>query len=144
MAALLAHALPVLLALLDPRVAAYVGAALAGHPEFGAQLEAIGQRESRLKRLGVHAGDAGASRAVWTDAVRAGLVDPRCQPYEPGEWSTRGSFGTMAGYTLHHLGRCLPPWVLDLPLPAAVASTRRAHDPRCDQVRGCRRWRDGS
>lgn len=133
-----------LAAILDPRVAAYVGATLAGHPEFGARLEHICDRESVGKWCTftrIHVGDAGASRAVWRNAVRAGVVDPECQPYEPGEWSTRGSYGTMAGFTLHHLpGRCWPPWVLDVPLVAAIAATRRAYAPSCARAPACLSW----
>lgn len=130
-------------ALLDPAVAAYVGAAIAGHPSFGPQLHVICLRESRgaCEPTGVHEGDAGASRSVWRHAVARQLVDPACQPDRPGVWSTRGAYGTMAGYTLHHLGACLPPEVLDVALVAAVAATRRAHGWQCDHVGACRRWR---
>lgn len=134
----------ILAATLDPLVAAHLGAAMAGHPEFGPQLEAIGRRESCLRLVGIHPGDAGRSRAVWTDAVRAGLVDPQCQPYRAGAWSTRGSFGTMAALTVVHIGvPCMPYWSIDIPIVAAFAATRRAHARRCSQVLGCRQWRDG-
>lgn len=127
---------------LDPTLAPYVGAALAGEPSFGPHLARICMRESQGLPIGVHPDDAGRSRQVWTDAVRAGLVDPTCQPHERGAWSTRGIAGTMAAYTVHHLpGRCWPPEVLDLPLVAAFAATRRATHPRCRQVRACRHWR---
>lgn len=131
-----------LAAIIDPWTAAHVGAALAGRPEWGPDLVRIARRESQLRAIGIHPGDAGNSRSVWLAAVRVGWLDPQCQPYERGAWSTRGVAGTMAAFTLHHLRvPCLPPWVLDVPLVAAVAATLRAHDPRCGQVLGCRRWR---
>ena len=129
-------------AALDPRLAIPIGAWWAGHPEWAPELERICARESNLRPVGIHPEDAGRSAAVWRAAVRVGWVDPTCQPYRPGAWSTRGIAGTMAALTVHHLGPCMPPWVIDLPLLAAVAATRRAHHRRCTQVLGCRTWRD--
>lgn len=134
----------ILTVILDPRIASFVGATLAGYPAFGPQLLAICEREGPggCERIGVHLGDAGASRSVWRNAARVGLLDPDCQPDAPATWSTRGSYGTMAGYTLHHLpGRCWPAWVLDVPLVAAFASTRRAHHPACYRAPACMAWR---
>lgn len=131
-----------LTAVLDPRLAIPLGAALAGHPEWAPELERICARESNLQPIGIHPEDAGRSLAVWREAVRVGWVDPACQPHRHHAWSTRGIAGTMAALTVHHVGTCLPPWVLDVPLVAAFAATRRAHDRRCGQVLGCRRWRD--
>lgn len=131
----------ILAALLDPTVASIVGATIAGHPSFAADLLRICERESHCTAIGVHAIDAGRSRAAWSGAVAVGWLDPRCQPHRRGAWSTRGAWGTMAAYTVVHLGVCVPPWVLDVPLVGAIAATRRAHHPRCDRAPSCRRWR---
>lgn len=129
-----------LAALLDPRTAAVVGATIAGHPGYAPQLVEICERESLCSAIGVHPDDAGRSRSAWAMAVGVGKLDPTCQPHRRHAWSTRGAYGTMAAFTVSHLGECLPPWVLDVPLLAAIAATRRAHAPECRQVRGCRRW----
>lgn len=105
---------------LDVRVASYLGASLAGAPEFGECLSEIAWRESRHELVSVHEGDAWMARRL-------------------GEgWSTRGVHGLVARYSL-------PPWwpwpaVLDVPLVSAVVATRRATSWRCRQVRGCVRW----
>lgn len=113
-----------LTAILDPRVASFVGAALAGHPDYGAQLERICTREAPHCRLrGVHEGDRWMERTL-------------------GEGNgTRGAWGTVAAFTVDHLPLGLrAAWWLDVPLLGAIAATRRAHAPACRLVRGCRRW----
>ncbi len=130
-----------LASILDPIAASYVGAALAGYPELAPQLVKICRRESHCTAIGVHAVDAGRSRAAWSDAVAVGWLDPSCQPHRRGAWSTRGAWGTMAAFTVVHLGRCVPPWVLDVPLVGAIAAARRAAHPACDRAPACRRWR---
>lgn len=132
----------ILAAVLDPRVASLVGATIAGHPTFAADLLRICERESHCTLVGVHAIDSGRSRAAWSGAVAVGWLDPSCQPHRPRAWSTRGAWGTMAAYTVHHLGTCVPAWALDVPLVAAIAATRRAHHDRCNTAPSCRRWRD--
>lgn len=125
----------------DPRAAAYVAALLVGEPDLGPRLEAICERESKCTIIGAHPDDAGQSRAVWTAAARTGKLDPRCQPHRARAWSTRGSFGTMAAYTVVHLpGTCWQPEALDIPILAAFASARRMKAPACRRVRGCRHW----
>lgn len=108
----------------DPVAATHTVAALRGHPELTEPMLRICGRESRWSHcgplVGVHRGDAKYSDSVWRNAVRAGHVDPDCQPNEPGQWSTHGTWGLMAGYQLHRLGiPCLPPRVLDWPLVSA-------------------------
>ncbi len=131
-------------ALLDPRLASYVGAALAGHPSYGAQLVEICERESGCTRIGVHRCDARRSSSAWRDAVgNMRALDPaRCEHHElaDGPWSTSGPWGAMRAYTLRWLPGCWPAWLLDVPAVGAFAATRRAHGPTCRQVHGCARW----
>lgn len=113
-----------LTAILDPRVASFVGAALAGHPDYGARLERICTREApRCQLRGVHEGDRWMERTL-------------------GEGNgTRGAWGTVAAFTVDHLPLGLrAPWWLDVPLLGAIAAARRAHAPACKRVRGCRHW----
>lgn len=128
-------------AVFDPRVAAHVGAALAGHPELGAVLERVCDRESDCELVSIHRGDARWSTWAWRTAIRSGRIDPRCQPLHDG-WSTRGAWGTMAAFTVVHTGLpCAPAWVLDIPLVGAFAAARRASHPDCNRYAACRRWR---
>lgn len=130
--------------MLDPVHASYVGAALAGHGDFGPTLVKICDRESAGKWCTftrVHAGDSAVSSRVWAKAARVGWLDPQCQPHEEGEYATRGVHGMMAGYSLRHLPRCTPPWVLDIPLVSAYVATVRAHSPMCERVPSCMSWR---
>lgn len=133
-----------LAALLDPRLASFVGATLAGHPTFGPQLLAICERESGCQLVGVHRCDAHRSRAAWADAVgNMRALDPaRCAHHElgAGPWATSGPWGAMRAYTLRWLPGCWPAALLDVPLVGAWAATRRAHGPLCQRVHGCHRW----
>jgi len=105
-------------------------------------LRAVCMRESRCKLIGVHSIDSRYSERVYRKAVAAGYLDPRCQQLSDGNWSTRGQHGMMAAYTLHHSGlKCLPPWVLDVPLFSAVLASLRASGKQCSRVKACRRWR---
>ena len=116
---------------LDVRLATLAGAALAGESDLGPVLVDVARRESSLRWVSVHLGDS-----RYSDAVR-----PRECPPGPG-WSTRGSHGAMAGYTVHHLPRALrcSPWVLDVPIVSAYACARRAASWRCRAHPRCRSW----
>lgn len=111
---------------LDPVASAHTAAQMVGEPGMEVELLRICRRESRCKRVGVHERDERFSSIVWRAAVRAGEVDPRCQPYRPGEWSSRGPWGLMAAYNLKWSGvPCLQPWALDVPLVSAVIAARK-------------------
>lgn len=117
--------------LLDVRVASHLGAALAGHPEFGGEIVAIARRESRLQLVSVHARDAAWSRAVRPEGCTG------------SGYATRGVHGQFAARALEHLPswcRCWPVLV-DVPLVSAYTATKRAKSKRCSQVLRCRSWR---
>ncbi len=126
--------------LLDVRWASLAAACFSGDCSLADRLVAIARRESNLELVSIHEQDRRWSRTAWRNAVRAGYLDPRCQPYHGG-WSTRGSFGTFAAYTVHHLGSCMPAWVLDLPLFGALAAVRRMRSRACGGSARCRSWR---
>lgn len=131
--------------ILDPRLAARVAALLVGEPELGDVLERVCTREApQCAIVGVHEGDRWMHASAWRMAVRSGDLDPqRCgwHRLDAGAWSTRGAFGTVAAFTVHHLGACVPPWVLDIPLVGALAAARRATAPACRRAPACRSWR---
>lgn len=131
---------------MPPVDASRVGAALAGYPELGPQLEAICRRESGCSYVGLHDLDARHGSAAWRNAVRVGWLDPqRCATHRRGEaarWSTTGAHGQLAAYSVRWLGLCAPPWVLRIPVVSAFAAARRAGSKRCGQVRRCASWRD--
>jgi hypothetical protein len=110
-------------ALIDVRLASHLGALLAGHPEFGPTASCIAWRESRHELVSVHEGDAWMERTLG-----------------PG-MSTRGAHGLVPTFSLPPWLHWAP-WLLDVPLFSAIATTRRAKAPRCGQVRGCLVWRD--
>jgi hypothetical protein len=117
----------------EPRLAAHAASFLVGAPELGEALENICERESHCKIVLSHVGDAWASRWVRPDEC-AGVH---------ANFSTWGSFGLMAGYSLHHLPepfQCSP-WILSLPLVSAYVAAKRSIAPRCRQVLRCRSWR---
>jgi hypothetical protein len=126
---------------LDPRAASHAAAALVGEPELGSVLERICDRESDCEAVSVHRLDSRWSSWAWRTAVGSGRLDPTCQPLHAG-WSTRGAWGTMAAFTVVHLGvPCAPAWLVDVPLLGAIAAARRALDPDCRRYAACRRWR---
>ena len=118
----------------DPTQAADLAAHALGVPTMAPALVRICHRESvgpvwtrpgQCTALGVHSLDSGHSLSVHTRAVEAGLLREGCQPYAGGGWATRGPWGLMAAYHVHLLGPCAPKWLLDLPLPAAIAAGRK-------------------
>ena len=113
-----------IMSLQSPIHAAHFVASMIGHPELVEPLLRICGRESRGSKcgpmVGVHRGDARFSASAYRNAVKSGHVDPECQPYRDGQWSTRGSWGLMSAYNIHRLGvACLPPEILDIPLFSA-------------------------
>jgi len=111
---------------LHPVPSAHLASRVVGEPGMEVELLRICRRESRCQRVGIHAVDAWASPRVYTRAVEAGWVSPGCQPYQPGEWSSRGAWGLMAAYNLKWAGvQCLPPLALDVPLVSAVIAARK-------------------
>lgn len=135
----------------DPAVASYVAAVLVGEPELGDELHATCWREAPLCRArGEHAGDAGASRAVWSKAMARGLLDPTCRWHwytdpdgTPRNFSTRGAWGTMYGYTWPHFAAatgidCAPVELLDVPLFGAIATALRMQ-AACEHYGACTR-----
>lgn len=108
----------------DVRLASHLGAWLAGAPELGPALERVCVREApRCQLRSVHEGDRWMERTLG-----------------PG-MGTRGSWGTVAAYTV----RWLPfgwrsPWLLDVPILGAYAAARRAASPGCVRARACRGW----
>lgn len=88
--------------------------------------------ESRGKVVGVHTGHAArVSGAVhWRAAVRAGWLHPEaCEHHQQTDlgagWGPRGSHGNVAAYAVRHLGACVSPVALDVPLLSAVVTIRR-------------------
>src|SRR5688572_3764014 len=130
-------------ALLDPLLASYIGACMAGSCGLGADLARIARRESNLSLIGVHTIDARWSDVAWRNAVRVGWVDPQCQPRAQG-WATRGSHGLFAAYSARFLWRCANPTWLDVPLISAFAAARRIRSKACGAHRRCRSWRGGA
>lgn len=130
-------------ALFEPRAAAYIGAALAGHPEFGSDLEAICRREApNCQMRGIHDDDRWMDATAWIKAVRVQLLRPQTCAWHRREWgpfSTWGPWGLVAAYSLR--GICLPPAALAVPVIGAWAATRRAYHPACGRSPACRRWR---
>jgi hypothetical protein len=130
---------------LDPVASAHTAAQMVGEPGMEVELLRICHRESRCKRVGVHAVDEWASPRVYERAVAAGWVSPGCQPYRPRAWSSRGPWGLMAAYNLKWAGvPCLQPWVLDFPLVSAVIAARKlkAHCETSEKRRhpAIKRW----
>ncbi len=106
-------------------------------------------RESRCKRLGVHAVDAHHGPSVWRAARRAGYLTPGCPGHDDPNagWATRGAHGLMAGYHWPLLPawlQCAPPSVFDVPLVSAYVAARKAM-VLCERRGACsyrdrRRW----
>jgi hypothetical protein len=108
-------------------------------------LESVCSRESRCQRVGVHEADRWMERIVHQRALERGLLQSWCPWHRsPEGMATRGAWGTVAAYTLHHLGPCLPPSVLDVPILGALAARRRAESEACSRHPRCVSWRGGA
>lgn len=148
-------ALTLWLLTLGPREAVMVATQ---DPAERRDLLAIGWRETRLQRAGVHKVDLvprgwdGPGRTItqavgaraWARAAQAGALRPWCPWHDrgdPSQWSTRGSWGLVAAYSVPYLPGCWPTWSLDVPLVSAwvaVQRLRRAREPGAP--RALRRW----
>lgn len=114
-----------LLTLIPPKEAASIAAYLYGQPHLAPVLMRICHRESRCRPVRTHAIDSMWGRKAWTRAAYKGWLNPRCQPYRRGQWSTRGSFGLMAAYHVRFLPYCAPAAALDIPFISALAATQK-------------------
>jgi hypothetical protein len=93
---------------------------------------ALMQVESRGVAVGVHTGHGPrvSGGVFWRKAVAAGLLHPeRCAAHQSTDncfgWGIRGAHGLAAAYSVAHLGECVGPEALDVPLLSAVATIRR-------------------
>lgn len=138
--------------------------ALLGRPDLEREMRAICDRESKCQVVSIHEGDSKHAASMYRNAVRVGWLDPeKCIHHqvegrlEMVRFGVRGSFGTSAAYTLWHLGGCLPPEVLDVPMFAALATAKRMiyqcekhgactraerHRMWAGAYRGKKRWRE--
>lgn len=102
---------------------ARAGANLAGAPWAAEELHRVGYAESRNKALGVHKGPNAPGRVFYFAAQRAGWLTD-CNPRAPEEWGPRGTYGLVAAYHVRHLGECVAPEALDIPLVSAYLAAR--------------------
>jgi hypothetical protein len=114
----------------SPETVAYMAAIEAGVPGLAPKLVAICERESRCTSVGVHEIDAHLSRRGWRSQVRLGHLDPECQPYEPGQWATRGAWGLSAASHWQYMPECYQPRELDEPMVSARIAVRK-YQARC-------------
>ena len=70
-------------------------------------------------RVGIHVRDSAVSRRVWRKMVKLGALDPECQPYVDGAWSTRGPWGLMAALHARWMPECYQPEAFDSPMVSA-------------------------
>jgi len=111
---------------LPPEPAAHVAAWWVGRPDIAPALIRICGRESRCTRIGVHARDTDVDPSDgWRGQVRLGHIDPRCQPYRPDTWSTRGAWGLWAAAHWRYLPPCYQPEILDVPLVSALVAAKK-------------------
>lgn len=94
----------------------------------GDRLVRICHRESRCRRIGVHEIDAWLGARAYREARDNQDLPDTCPWYrERGRarrWATRGSWGTVAAYTVHEIG-CWPPEILDIPIFGSLAAGLR-------------------
>jgi hypothetical protein len=72
--------------------------------------------------------------------VRRGKLDPECQPYEDGAWSTRGPWGLMAALHARFMPRCYQAAELDTPLVSARVAVRKYMEQCEPQPRPRKGW----
>jgi hypothetical protein len=114
-------------------------------------LARICQRESRCKthpgisaNVGIHVRDAASSRRVWRKMVRRKALDPACQPYGPGEWATRGSWGLMAALHARWMPECYQAAEFDSPLVSARVAVAKYLEQCEPEPRPRRGWCKGT
>ena len=115
----------------EPLAASSIAASIVGRPELAPEIASICKIESRCSRVGVHTKHADRVRGeVFREAAtRRSWIDPvGCAAHRdrtPDQWGVRGSHGNVAAYAVRHLGPCVAPEVLDLPIMSAIATARR-------------------
>lgn len=120
----------------EPVRASRLGAELAGHPELAEEVVGICRVESRCRAIGIHRGHAPRrpGAAFERRAAARGYIDPEgCDAHRGGpseRWGIRGAHGHAAAYAVRHLGPCVAPEALDVPLLSAIAAARRLADLR--------------
>lgn len=127
-----------LLVVFDPTTSSAIAAVMVGQPELAPELVGICRRESHCRLVGAHEADAWAGATMYRNAVRVGWLDPRCKFHHGARtrFSTRGVHGLSAAYSLHLVGGCVPPEVLDVPFVSALAAARRARE-QCRRHGAC-------
>lgn len=137
-------ALALALGLSPPSAARWCLWAIGGNPNakdhytdrrtHGDRLERISWRESRHNPLvGIHVRDAMLSRRSWLGQVKLGHLDPTCQPYVDGMWSTRGPFGLNAAVHWQYLPECYQPEILDIVFVSALVAAKK-FKRRCEDA----------
>lgn len=125
------------LSALTPAQAAQTAAEMVGRPDIAPALIRVCYRESRCKRLGIHARDAKYSTPGYWGQVSLGHINRACQPWALG-WATRGAFGLSASAHWEYLPACYDPATLDLPIVSAMVAAKK-YLRRCDGGR-TRMW----
>lgn len=115
----------------DPVDASAIAARVVGEPALAIEVASICKIESRCSLVGVHTKHADRVRGeVFLEAaIKRSWIDPiGCawhRDREPDQWGVRGPHGNVAAYAVRHLGACVAPEVLDLPIMSAIATARR-------------------
>lgn len=107
-----------------PVQAAHVAGAATGADSK--TLVKICRRESRCRWVGVHELDSWVGPVAYRRARERGWLPQWCplhKDVDPRRYTTRGSWGQVAAYTLRDW--CLPPEVLDIPLVGAFFAAER-------------------
>lgn len=117
---------------LGPVEASIAGARLVGVPGLASELLDICESESRCSPVGIHRGRMRrvGGREFYRRARAKQLLDD-CPAHALGDgerWGIRGAHGLAAAYSVHWLGTCIPPEVLDIPLMSAIVTARRLGD----------------
>lgn len=118
----------------DPYQATLFATSIQGRSDLADDLHAICYRESRCRAIQVHEIDRHLSRNGWVGQVRLGHLNPKCQPYEDGQWATRGAFGLSAASHWAYLFPCYPPQILDIPLVSALVAVAK-YEKQCLKTR---------
>lgn len=128
---------------MGPKEAAITIGILLSRPDLGLEMTAICTRESNCEAVSIHQADSKHAPSMYNNAVRVGWLDPeKCAHHqvkgklEMVRFGVRGAFGASAAYTLWHLGGCLPPEILDIPIFAALATARRM-EYQCKRYGAC-------
>jgi hypothetical protein len=114
---------------LGPVEASLAGAKIAGAPGLASELLDICEAESGCTAVSIHRGKLRRvqGRVFYRKARAAGLLDD-CPAHALGDgdrWGIRGAHGLAAAYSVYHLGECVPPEAIDIPLMSAIVTARR-------------------